>query len=560
MRPICTIASPTPCAPDLAAKRAAANCATNIAALAALQPALASAPLDLPPGLTWLFGRDGSLTAMLDGTRWWAGCSVPLAAARFMLKSMEVVGTTGCFLNPLHAGQLRVALDMLNSRQAIVAIIPEDQTLAVLLHAEDFSQDIAAGRLWFASGPQWEAGLQAVLQDNPGLPTPAEFIRPITADSEPTNVLIDPAQRVFSQVGASRGEESKSLRDQWRPNARPDLRLCLLAPSEFRLWDDAALVLGEMELHRVGIQVRNLDSDRPTSSSPLALAISASECDAVVTANVFRSHLSGVVPDAMPWITWVTTQRIPAAKDAGPNDRLLLADASWLGVAKQLGWDEGRLEVAGWPALPLSGEPEPLLSLVVDTHPLEVPKGIEGYSSQRLLWEVIRDELIRDPFLAVDNIDGYLDSRRARFQIGDDGFNRGIFIERLIVPAVQQGLARRLVKDGMPLRLFGQGWDALDGLAQFHAGPITSRRQLAQIVSQSIALVDVWPWVPAHSLAMTGRPIIRTKRVHDFLSDVRQALNGTLRPPVKQEPTLSPELIARVVRDRMGFSLNKSPT
>lgn len=548
MDPACSISLPTFTLTDIAAERAAANSVANIAALVARQPALASAQLHGSAELSWLFARDGSLTAMLDGTRWWGNCSVPLAAARFMLKSMEVVGTTGCFLNPLHAVQLRVTLDMLHSRQAVVAIVPDDQTLTVLLSCEDFSHDIAAGRLWFASGRQWESELQALFQDNPGLPTPAEFIRPITADSEATNSLIEPAQHVFAQVGESRGDESKRLRERWKPINRSHRRLCLLAPSEFRLWDDAALVLAEMDLLNVGIDVRRLDSDRPTSSSPLALAVAASECDGVFCANIFRSHLPGVIPESMPWITWVTKQWIPAAKDVGPNDRLLLANSSGLAKARQLGWDEARIEIAGRPSLPISSEPGRQPSLVADTHPLAIPKRIEGYSSQTLLWEMIRDELTRDPFLAVDNIDGYLNSRRARFQIGDDGFDAQIFIEQLIVPAVQQGLARRMIKDGMPVRIFGRGWEALDGLADFHDGAVTSRQELGKIVSQSAALIHLWPWTPGHAIETTGRPVIRTKRMHDFLSDVQQALNGTLKPPAQQEPVISPELIARITR------------
>lgn len=530
------------------AERADANFRANLAALAARQPALDTTALTCPADLIWINARDGALTGMFDGTRWWAGCSVPLAAARFMLKSMEIRGTTGCFLNPRHAAQLRVALDILHSRQAVIAIVPEQQMLAVLLHTDDFAQDIASGRLWFAGGSRWESQLETIFRDNPGLATPAEFIRPITSDADAANALIEPAQRTFSQISAARGAQSKSLIESWQPGARAHLRLCLLAPSEFRLWDDAALVLDEMDFSGTGIKVDRLDSDRPTSSSPLALARSASQCDAIAAANIFRSHLPGVVPTAMPWVTWVTTPRIPPAADAGPNDRLILADAYWVSIAKHLGWEACRLEVAGWPALPRTGKPESILSLIADTHLLDVPKPIEGYSSQVLLWETIRDELIRDPFLAVDNIDGYLNSRRARFQIGDDGFDRSIFKERLIVPAVQQGLARRLIKDGMPLRLFGRGWDSLDRMAQFHGGPVRSRQELAGAVSQSAALVHVWPWQAGHAIELTGRPVIRTKRMHEFLSDVRQAMNGTLIAPSRHEPIISPELIARVIR------------
>ena len=163
----------TPAPARDAAGLAARHLALNLAALSTSQPELTPPAL---PNLTWLFARDGSLTALVDGERWWAGCSVPRAAARFMLKTMDVRGTVGCFLYPSHAAQLRVALDRLHARQAIVAIVPEPQTFAVLLHAEDFSRDIAAGRLWFATGDSWEEELEAifdwnVINDEVGIPS-----------------------------------------------------------------------------------------------------------------------------------------------------------------------------------------------------------------------------------------------------------------------------------------------------------------------------------------------------------------------------------------------------
>ena len=94
------------------------------------------ATTDAPPAGSWIFARDGALTFMLANDRWWAGCSVPKQAARFMLKNMEVPGNVACFLAPTHAAQLRVALDKLESQQAIVAIVPDAQTLSVILHCD----------------------------------------------------------------------------------------------------------------------------------------------------------------------------------------------------------------------------------------------------------------------------------------------------------------------------------------------------------------------------------------------------------------------------------------
>jgi hypothetical protein len=544
---------PTPeAAAEPALHLAACNLTANLRAIGQHQPWLSAQARSIAPNLTWLFGRDGALTGMLDGVRWWAGCSVPLAAARFMLASMDVRGTVGCFLDPLHASQLRVALDRLHQRQAVLAIVPEDQTLAVLLHAEDFSADIRAGRLWFSAGPEWESQLRGIFKDQPGLPTPVEFIRPITANPEAVSALIEPAQCVFADASARRGEEMKALCAGWQPARRPASQLCLLCPSEFRLWDDAALALGEMDFSSAGISITKLDSDRPTSASPLALGSAAAACDAVLTANVFRSHLPGVIPQAMPWITWVTTPRIGAAADAGPNDRLLLADPSWQSIAHQLGWDEARLDVAGWPRPPLSDPPARQISVLADIPSLDVPKRLEEYSSQVLLWELIRDELSRDPFLAVEEIDGYLDSRRARFQIGDDGFDRSVFIDHLMMPAVQHGLARRLVRDRMPVRLFGRGWETVEGLASFHGGIITSREELMHIVAASAALVHLWPWQSGHAVESMGRPIVRSRRLDEFLSHARAARNGTLAPPGRTEQTISPPLVASALDRAIG--------
>lgn len=544
---------PTPeAAAGPATRLAVCNFSANLQALATSRPRLKTLAQWLPQDLDWLFGRDGSLTAMLDGIRWWAGCSVPLAAARFMLASMDVRGTVGCFLNPRHASQLRVALDRLHQRQAVLAIVPEDQTLAVLLHADDFSEDIRAGRLWFSAGAEWESQLRGIFKDQPGLPTPVEFIRPVTANAEAVNAVIEPAQRVFAEVSARRGEEMKALCAGWQPRSRPASQLCLLCPSEFRLWDDAALALGEMDFSSASISVTMLDSDRPLSASPLALGSAAAACDAVLTANVFRSHLPGVIPPAMPWITWVTTPRIGAAADAGPNDRLLLADPSWQPISRQLGWDATRVELAGWPQPPLAGQPARQISVLADVPSLEVPKRLEEYSSQALLWELIRDELSRDPFLAVNNIDGYLDSRRARFQIGDDGFDRSVFIDHLIMPAVQHGLARRLVRERIPARLYGSGWDAIEDLAAFHAGVVASRQELTHIVATSAALVHLWPWQSGHAVESMGRPIVRSRHLHEFLGDARAAINGMLARPVRTEQTLSPAVVASALNRAIG--------
>src|SRR5947208_318883 len=88
-------------AADIDAER---NWDANLAALAAKQPALAAALRAMPaPDVSWLYARDGSLTAHDALGRWWSGCSLPSRAAQAMLKQLTLRGVVGCLLAQTHA-------------------------------------------------------------------------------------------------------------------------------------------------------------------------------------------------------------------------------------------------------------------------------------------------------------------------------------------------------------------------------------------------------------------------------------------------------------------------
>ena len=47
----------------------------------------------------------------------------------------------------------------------------------------------------------------------------------------------------------------------------------------------------------------------------------------------------------------------------------------------------------------------------------------------------------------------YLAERVRRFDVGDDGLNHAVFVERLIVPALIQATARLFLKAGIAIRI-----------------------------------------------------------------------------------------------------------
>lgn len=533
-------------------ERAARNWAANSAALDKTQPATAALTAGDLPEVEWLLARDGALTAMLPGDRWWQGCSVPLAAARVMLRQMEIAGNVACFLSPVHAAQLHVALEMLEARQAVIALVPDRVTLWVMLHCRDFSEPIASHRLWFAAGPEWEQRLARLFVENPGLPTPAQFVRPILADPEHVDQLIAPAQKVFAAENTRRGDEIRRLVARV-PDTLPVARVCLVAPSRFRLWDCAPQALTNAVLGSGGnpVVAERFDSDDSASASPLALASAIARCGAIVSADLARTDVPDVAPTDAPWVTWVTTPRIPSGGAVGPRDSLLLADPSWRKIAVERGWPADRVHDAAWPQIARADPPGGgVLALVADTQLLKPPKRIEDYSSHKLLWEGIADELLNDPFAIGNDPEGYLREKTARSQIDEEGFDRKLFLDRLITPAWQQGLARLLIREALPLRLWGKGWDEIEPLAPHAAGAVTSADAFDAIVTSAAALVHPLPSTTAHPIDSLGCPVLRAfgRTRRSFLHDARQAQDRVLvpaEPPARQ--VLGPKLIARLL-------------
>jgi hypothetical protein len=527
---------------NAAEQRAAANFRANRAALDQSQPgviSLAHAPLD---SLEWIFARDGSLTCLLPGERWWGDCSLPRRAGQFMFKKMLTPGVVACFLRPAHAAHLRVTLDMLEPQQAIVALVPEPQTAWVLLHCEDFASDIAAGRLWFAVGAHWESQLAELFVANPGLPTPSQFIRPIAIDNEGADVMIGPAQKVFAEESDRRTAQIRSRVAAWKPADRVR-KLCVVAPSRFRLWNDAPHTLHQSLASSSEFEISRFDSDSPRTASPAALCKLASTCDTAITANISRADLPGVFPASMPLITWVTFPRVPAFDANCPNDVLLLADQSWQRQAVAAGWPTARAKIAYWPSMQHASA-GPAISLMADTRLLDVPTAITSFSSQRILWESIREELLNSPFAIAGDIDAYLKRWQTKCDVDAEHLDRSLFIERLIVPAYQQGLARLLLQNRIPIALHGLGWPDLSEFAPYASGPIATRERFEQVVQSSAALIHAWPINYTHPIHATGIPTIRASSGADLF---RQLHAPRRQPPRDPRDTLSTNLLRSVV-------------
>ena len=534
-----------------ASAQAIRNWAANVEALAVSQSSVIDAVGSSKPSVTWVFGRDGFLTAHDPGGQWWAGCSLPKRAGLTLLKKLSIHGVVGGLLAPSHAGQVAAALEKLSPQQAAIVIQPDIESMRVMLRCCDFSQAIGHGRLWFAIGGDWAGMLGEIFAAQPGLPTPSQFIRTLATSEELIQEIIPVAEGVFRKSNEGRAARIAQLQfplpltlSPGVPGAREtDTRILLVAGSHFRLWDDAGAAL----LSTGG--GHTLDPDDPSQASALGLALAAVDCEAVVIPHRSRADLREVLPHSMPVISWIVQPRIPAFDAEYPRDALLLADEAWLPLAQAAGWPADRLRLAGWPGIDLPPASEKCLAMIADTFSLETPVTALESSSHHVLWEMIRADLAADPFALGTDVIGFIHRRMAKLGISEEGFDRSLFIDKLIVPAYQQGLARLLLDAGLPLKLFGDGWDELPRLRSLWQGPVVSREQFQGAVRGASALVYAWPMRYSHEIDAMNRPVLSpgVRRAENWVRDARRMLSEA---PGKQDrgEVLSLEQIESLLR------------
>lgn len=524
------------------------NWQRNLEALAGTQADLAGSLSPMNAGIEWVFARDGALTALED-QKWWGGCSVPLKAAEELLRTLEITASTACFLVPSHWGQIETALRRLKPEQAVVALVGRFDDLRLMLQCRDFANDISAHRLWFCAGDAWAAQMAGLFRSNHGLAIPQQFIRTALFSDETSTTLIATAQKIFSEEFNRRSlaiSELRKTRSRQRGNKRK--RITLAAPMRFRLWDDAGSILRKIMADDSSFEWTVINFDDPIHASPSALAHAAAESDVVVAANLTRAHCAQLLGPEIPLISWLTKHAIPSFETAAPHDTLLLSDDYSLELAKKSGWPANRLELASWPSIARSSASNSI-SIIADTRPIDPSPPFE-LSSHQLLWDLIRAELQNNPAIISYDLMAYLHARMKRLGVAEQGLEQRRFVDDLIIPAWQQSVANHLLNSKLPLHFFGRGWADIPTFAPRAAGAIHQREQLTHAISNSAALIHIWPSGLAHPIDTAGPPVIRlaSRGLAGLIADARLALAGRLKPAPPAADSLDKVSIARTLR------------
>jgi hypothetical protein len=123
-------------------------------------------------------------------------------------------------------------------------------------------------------------------------------------------------------------------------------------------------------------------------------------------------------------------------------------------------------------------------------------------------------------------------------QISEEGFDKPFFVDALITPAYQQGLARALLGEGLPVRLYGTGWATVPDLSEVHGGEVRSQEALREILHVCAAVVHVWPWLQTHPVDGSGRPVLR--RVNCSRASFFKNARALLQPQKPEETSAAP--------------------
>lgn len=491
--------------------------------------------------VTWATARDGSLWSRDGAGDWVAGCSVPLLAGRALLRSLSTGPGGQCLLAPAHAGLVVATRERLGPDPVLFMLQPDADLCRLLLSATDWSADLAGGRLWVVAGDDWAAELRRVFDAHPGLAIPARFVQTRLTPEPVAAGLIAATQRVVAELTPARSAELR----RFTPGPPVPGRTLVIAGSRFRLGSPGLDAVRQVVGSVAGCEAVPYDTDDPLSASPLALARAADRTDAVVAVDLGRGDSAPVLPLTTPWVTWLTRATVPPHAAAGPNDRLVLAVPAWADLARRTGWPADRVQVGVFPQAAVPPPAVRSIGLIGDTVPVDPPQAVLDFSSHRLLWEAIAAEIDADP-TGVTDAARYVRDRAVQGGLSADEVDVPLFVDRLVLPAYAQSLARHLIRAGLPVSLWGGGWTGLSGFGD-RARAVRDDADLRTAIARTTLLLRHTPGTDPHGIEVAGRPQLAVGRrgLAEWLRTAAALLQRPPAPPAAEAgPTLESALSA----------------
>ena len=485
--------------------------ARNLAALQSVAPDLADAlaAQPVPPTVQPTRGRDGTPTYLLtesDGRRsWFGGTSMPTISAPAILECSEA-GRESTLLPGIGSGmEARLLTERIEPHCAVFVHEPNPLHLALALRLHDVADALADGRLVLLSGLKLAAALLRFFDEHPGYEFPTRVVRSPESSAAQVQTLKAEVESAGRAVAGRQAARAVALANTWRgraapdPSAPPRVAIVTVDPRSAAC-DDVRRLAATAE--HLGWPAATCAPDHPSRCHIVARleTIDRHRADWVLCCHTFGGRIEAFLPERLCMVTWFgPTARLSAALSEGvPKRGLHLASTPYQAqVLREAGVPAERVDVleVGVDALAL-GPPAPSdapcppfacdVAILCDVADLRAAGHVSAESQQRLFEAIVHAAPSWAETYVPDHAEGILTAaeRRCDRSLKDDRIRAGFvgLIRDRIAPSVLARLAaERLIRQGLRVRLWGDGWSTAPPLAERHAGPVPPVEQRNEI-------------------------------------------------------------------------------
>lgn len=476
--------------------------AANLAALRSVAPGLAEtlAAQAVPPTVQPTRGRDGTPTYLVtepDGRRsWFGGTSMPTLSAPAILERSEA-GRESTLLPCIGSGmEVRLLLERIEPHCAVFAYEPDPLQLALALRLHDLAGALADGRLILLGGPDLAAALLGFFEQHLAYEFPTRIVRSpefSTGQVQTIKAEVESAGRTVAGRQAAKAlAAANTLRSRAAcdPSAPPRVAIVTVDPRPAACEDVRRLAA---TAEHMGWPAATCAPDHPARCHIVARleTIARHKADLVLCCHTFGGRIEPFLPEPLGAVTWFgPAARLSAALSEGvPKRGLHLASTPYQAqVLREAGLPAERVDVleVGVDALaitPLAADDPACapfacdVAILCDVADLRAACHVSEESQQRLFEAILHAAPSWAETYVPDHAEGILSAAEQRCDrsLKDDRIRAGFIglIRDVIAPSVLARLAvERLVRQGLNVRVWGDGWSLAQPLARLHGGPM----------------------------------------------------------------------------------------
>jgi hypothetical protein len=548
----------------------------NLAAISELQPDLARQiqSVAIPAGARMVPGRDGSDTFLIDGegrSSWLGRSSMTEISAPILVRDIDTGGQSVILHSIATALEPILAARQLPGHSAVFVFERDLACLRMALHLRDLSSQISERRIVLLHGANASEALVAFFGQYPGFEFPQHFLplRHLDGNQDQARAHFEAgARQVTTMQWQLAGQISGELQQRGNFEISHQPRVTIVSRDAR---PEVLVLAGQLVLAARGLgwHASACVPDRPDRCHTVArlAAIRDHEPDMLILLNGMLGPLANLISPRQPLCHWLVTAdgaAIAQRDGLSPRGTVFCVDEGLAGQMRAAGMPAERVRL-----LEIGIQPPEMesvnerfnaagkVAVIADCESLDASAIGISLASQVKLWE----QLIE---LAGPAADRWTDSgaaslldhaeRKTHTSIKESSVRQAMIDRirhRLMPGMVVRATVRRLIRNEVPVVVYGCGWEGDATVAPLVRNPPESAEQRWQVFRS--AAVTVFPWfdrgVPLRlmeCLASGGCPVVRAAEFR-----VGSAYPG-LAPVLKAESRETVRSVAATVQSLLN--------